>query len=169
MRLRAWLLAVNHGYIFLLSSLYVGLFTSLHFFWFPIFEKLTTQNYYEHIIEQTTRATQFFFVVIPPMILAIFIMLWSEWKTKFRWVPIAWILGLGIPIWVQQGPIEAVNDVLKTHVTDQAQLETLLQRWMMLNHVRWAILLVMWFIMLYYFIAKGRLLEVIEPPDKRAT
>src|SRR5688500_10910452 len=93
MRLRPWLLAINHGYIFLLASLYVGLFTSLHFFWFPTFGTLTTENYYQHIIAQTEAATRFFFVVIPPMILAIFIMLWSEWKTKFRWVPIAWILG----------------------------------------------------------------------------
>ena len=163
MRLRPCLLAVNHGYIFLLSSLYVGLFTALHFFWFPTFSTLTTQNYYEHIIAQTTAATHFFFIVIPPMILAIFIMLWSEWKTPFRWVPIAWIFGLGIPIWVQQGPIEAVNTVLKGHVTDQVQLELLLQRWMMLNHVRWVILSIMWLITLYYFISKGRLLDVIDP------
>jgi hypothetical protein len=39
---------------------------------------------------------------------------------------------------------------------------------MMLNHIRWAILCIMWLITLNYFIAKGRLLEVIEPPDKRS-
>ena len=161
--MRAKLLLIGHSYIFLIASLYVGLFTSLHFFWFPTFESLTVDNYYEHIMVQTTNATRFFFVVIPPMILAIFVMLWSEWKTRFRWVPIAWIIGLGVPIWVQQGPIEAVNAVLGTHVTDQAQLETLLQRWMMLNHVRWAILAVMWGITLYYFVAKGRLMKVIDP------
>jgi hypothetical protein len=161
--MRSWLLAINHGYIFLISSIYIGLFTSLHFFWFPTFATLTTQNYYEHIIAQTTAATHFFFIVIPPMILAIFIMLWSEWKTRFRWVPIAWIFGLGIPIWVQQGPIESVNTMLKSHITDQAQLEMLLQRWMMLNHMRWAILSAMWFVTLYYFVKKGRLLETLDP------
>jgi len=170
--MRAKLLLLNHSYIFLISSIYVGLFTSLHFFWFPIFATLTTQNYYEHIIAQTTNATHFFFVVIPPMIFAIFVMLWSEWRTKFRWVPIAWIVGLGVPIWVQQGPIETVNTILKTHVTDQAQLQLLLERWMMLNHVRWGILTVMWCITLYYFVAKGRMMQVIDPaspqPDARS-
>ena len=161
--MRAKLLLIGHSYIFLIASLYVGLFTSLHFFWFPIFETLTVHNYYEHIMVQTANATRFFFMAIPPMIVAIFVMLWSEWKTRFRWVPIAWIVGLGIPIWVQQGPIEAVNAVLNTHVTDQAQLEMLLQRWMMLNHVRWAILAIMWCITLYYFVAKGRLMKVIDP------
>jgi hypothetical protein len=166
--MRAKLLLIGHSYIFLIASIYVGLFTSLHFFWFPTFETLTVQNYYEHIIAQTTNATHFFFITIPPMIVAIFAMLWSEWKTPFRWVPIAWIIGLGVPIWVQQGPIESINTILKTHVTNQAQLEGLLQQWMMLNHVRWAILTVMWLITLYYFVAKGRLMDVIDPASSQA-
>lgn len=166
--MRAKLLLIGHSYIFLIASLYVGLFTSLHFFWFPTFESLTVDNYYEHIMVQTANATRFFFLAIPPMIVAIFAMLWSEWKTRFRWVPIAWIVGLGVPIWVQQGPIEAVNAILGTHVTDQAQLEMLLQRWMMLNHVRWAILAVMWGITLYYFVAKGRFMKVIDPASPQA-
>ena len=161
--MRAKLLILSHSYIFLIASIYVGLFTSLHFFWFPIFATLTVDNYYEHIIRQTTNATHFFFVTIPPMIFAIFVMLWSEWRTRFRWVPIAWIVGLGVPIWIQQGPIESINTILKTHVTDQAQLSTLLQQWMMYNHMRWAILSVMWGVTLYYFVAKGRMMDTIDP------
>ena len=57
--------------------------------------------------------------------------------------------------------------MLKAGVTNQAQLEVLLARWMMLNHIRWAILTVMWCITLYYFVAKGRLLDVIEPPNSQ--
>lgn len=69
--MRAKLLLIGHSYIFLIASLYVGLFTSLHFFWFPTFHTLTVDNYYEHIMVQTANATRFFFVVIPPMIVAI--------------------------------------------------------------------------------------------------
>jgi hypothetical protein len=165
--MKARLLVLNHIYIFLMASIYIGLFTSLHFFWFPSFESLTVSNYYDQIIPQTTRATQFFFVTIPIMYIAMAIMTWSEWRTKFRWVPIACLIGISIPVYIQQGMIERVNDALKVGVTDQAQLSELLQRWMSLNDLRWIVLSLVWAIMAYYFIAKGNLLSVIEPPKKR--
>jgi hypothetical protein len=103
------------------------------------------------------------------MMLAIIVMLITEWKTRFRWVPIAWVVGLGIPIWVQQGPIEKVNKVLKAGVTDPQQLSELVSRWMMLNDVRMVILTTMWCITLYYFIAKGDLLAALDPKAARTS
>jgi hypothetical protein len=90
-------------------------------------------------------------------------MLITEWKTRFRWVPIAWVVGLGVPIWVQQGPIEKVNDALKAGVTDPQQLSELVNRWMMLNDVRMVILTTMWCVTLYYFMAKGSFLAALDP------
>jgi hypothetical protein len=164
--LKRALLAINHAYIFFMSSVYLGLFWSLHFFFFPSYVNLRPDNYYDQIIVQTETATHFFFIVIPPMILAIIIMLISEWRTRFRWVPVAWVFGLGIPIYVQQGLIEPVNNALKAHVTDPAQLKELLDRWVMLNNVRWSILTVMWLITMYYFFAKGNIWSTILPPRK---
>jgi hypothetical protein len=152
------LLDLNNAYIFFCASLYLGLFWSLHFFWFPNYPNtLTIDTYYDAIIPQTDTATRFFFITIPIMAVAIGIMLYTEWKTKLRWVPIAWIFGLLLPVLVQQIFIENVNDAFKAGVTDPARLQELLTEWMFLNDVRGVILTIMWCITMYFFIAKARM------------
>jgi len=154
--MKKFLLDLNNAYIFFCSSLYLGLFWSLHFFWFPHYpETLNLENYYDAIIPQTTTATKFFFITIPIMAVCIVIMLISEWKTRFRWVPILWIPGLFAPVIIQQMFIEKVNDQFIAGVTDMATLQELLHRWMFLNDLRWIILSIMWGITMYYFLAKA--------------
>jgi hypothetical protein len=154
--MKKFLLDLNNTYIFFCSSLYLGLFWSLHFFWFPHYpETLNLENYYDAIIPQTTTATKFFFITIPIMAVCIVIMLISEWKTRFRWVPILWFPGLFGPVIIQQMYIEKVNDQFIAGVTDMATLQELLHRWMFLNDLRWIILTIMWGIMMYYFLAKA--------------
>ncbi len=151
------LLDINNTYIFFCASVYLGLFWSLHFFWFPNYPTtLTVDNYYNAIIPITDAATRFFFITIPIMAVALVIMLISEWKTKLMWVPLAWVPGLLAPVLVQQIFIEDVNDAFKAGVTDPARLQELLQEWMFLNDVRWIILTIMWLITMYFFIAKAR-------------
>lgn len=151
------LLDINNAYIFFCASIYLGLFWSLHFFWFPHYpETLNVNNYYDAIIPQTTTATKFFFITIPIMAAAILVMLITEWKGKLRWVPLAWIPGLLAPVLVQQIAIENVNDQFKAGITDPVQLQVLLDRWMYLNDIRWIILTIMWLITMYFFIAKAR-------------
>jgi len=151
------LVDVNNAYIFFCSSVYLGMFWSLHFFWFPHYPStLTIDNYYDAIIPQTTTATKYFFITIPIMCAAIIVMLITEWKSKLRWVPIAWIPGLLVPVVVQQGYIEKINDAFIAGVTDPNTLQQLLKDWMFLNDVRWIILTIMWGITMYFFIAKAR-------------
>lgn len=151
------LLDINNAYIFFCASIYLGMFWSLHFFWFPNYPKtLNIDNYYDAIIPQTTLATNFFFITIPIMSVAILIMLITEWKTNLRWVPIAWIPGLLIPVIIQQHYIEDVNNQFIAGVTNSAKLQELLKEWMFLNDIRWIILTVMWCITMYFFIAKTR-------------
>lgn len=151
------LVDINNAYIFFCSSIYLGMFWSLHLFWFPNYPStLTLENYYDAIIPQTTLATKFFFVTIPIMAVAIVIMLITEWKTHLRWVPILWIPGLLAPVIVQQAYIEAVNNEFSAGVTSEARLQELLQEWMYLNDVRWIILSIMWGVTMYFFIAKAR-------------
>ncbi|MEK6478525.1 hypothetical protein WJR50_13360 [Catalinimonas sp. 4WD22] len=160
------LLDINNAYIFFCASIYLGLFWSLHFFWFPNYPStLNVDNYYDAIIPITDTATQFFFITIPIMAVAIVIMLISEWKTKFRWVPLAWIVGLLAPVIVQQLFIERVNDKFKAGVTDPQELGSLLTEWMFLNDVRWVILTIMWCITMYFFIAKAR--QKNQQPQQR--
>jgi hypothetical protein len=153
------LLDINNAYIFFCASIYLGLFWSLHLFWFPSYPStLNVSNYYDAIIPQTTAATRFFFITIPIMAFAILVMLITEWKakSKLKWVPILWIPGLAAPVLVQQIYIENINNQFKAGVTDQAVLQELLKQWMFLNDVRWVILTIMWFVTMYFFIAKAR-------------
>lgn len=151
------LIDINNAYIFFCSSLYLGLFWSLHFFWFPHYPTtLNLENYYDAIIPQTTTATKFFFITIPIMAAAIVIMLITEWKTKFRWVPLLWIPGLFGPVIIQQIFIEDVNDQFIAGVTNMDTLQELLSRWMWLNDLRGIILTIMWCVTMYFFIAKAR-------------
>lgn len=150
------LIDINNAYIFFCASIYLGLFWSLHFFWFPNYPStLNVSNYFDAIIPQTTTATKFFFITIPVMALAIGVMLITEWKTRLRWVPIAWIPGLLIPVIVQQAFIEDVNNQLIAGVNDERQLQELLSEWVFLNDIRWVILTIMWGITMYFFIAKA--------------
>ncbi|MEO8146687.1 MAG: hypothetical protein ABI723_03565 [Bacteroidia bacterium] len=157
MKIKEILLNINNSYIFFCSSVYLGMFFTLHFFFFPNYPHiLHVNNYYDAIIPQTDTATRYFFVSIPIMSVCLVIMLITEWKTKFRWVPLAWIPGLLAPVITQQKWIEDINNQFKAGVTDEVKLHELLNQWMFLNDVRFYILAVMWGITLYYFIAKAQ-------------
>ena len=150
------LIDINNAYIFFCASIYLGMFWSLHFFWFPNYPKtLNVSNYYDAIIPQTNLATKFFFITIPIMAVALVIMLITEWRTKLRWVPLVWIPGLLAPVIVQQRWIEDINNKFKAGVTDPTMLQSLLKEWMFLNDIRWIILTIMWLITMYFFIAKS--------------
>ena len=164
--MKPYLLAVNHAYIFFCTSLYLGLFWSLNFFWFPSYRELQVDNYVDQIIPQTTAATEFFIPVISVMAVAVAVMLVFEWKTRFRWIPLLWIPALGGTVMVQQLLIEPVNDRLAAGVTSQAALLELLEQWMLLNQVRGGVLTVMWLVMMYYFVAKGDLLKHLSDAPK---
>jgi hypothetical protein len=155
------LLALNHGYLFFGTTLYVGVLWALHFFWFPSWRSLTVENYYDQFIPQTSTATRFFTVVVPLMFLTGLIMIWQEWRTRFRWLPIAAVLCLGTATFVGTRRIIPVNKILATHITDQAQLTSLLERWMNLNDIRWVLLTLMWLLMMIYFFRKGDTLDAI--------
>jgi hypothetical protein len=151
------LVDLNNAYIFFCSSVYLGMFWSLHFFWFPHYpHTLTLENYYDAIIPQTTTATKYFFITIPIMAVAILIMLITEWRSRLVWVPVLWIPGLLAPVIVQQAFIEKINNQFIAGIKDQETLKTLLAKWMLLNDVRFVILTLMWGVTMYFFLAKAR-------------
>lgn len=156
MKIKQILIDLNNAYIFFCSSVYLGMFWTLHFFWFPHYPStLNISNYYDAIIPQTETATKYFFVTIPIMSFCLVIMLITEWKGKLRWVPLLWIPGLLIPVIVQQKFIEDINDQFKAGVTDMTVLQQLLKDWMFYNDVRFYILTIMWAVTMYFFIAKA--------------
>jgi hypothetical protein len=155
------LLALNHGYFFFGTTLYVGVLWALHFFWFPSWRTLTVENYYDQFIPQTSTATRFFTVVVPLMFLTGAIMTWREWRTPQRWYPLGALLCLATATFVGTRRIIPVNKILATHITDQAQLTSLLQRWMELNDIRWVLLTIAWLLLMVYFFRKGNTLDAI--------
>ena len=116
----------------------------------------------DQIIPQTTAATRFFIPVISLMAVAVAVMLVTEWRTRFRWVPLLWVPALGGTVLVQQLLIEPVNDALAAGVMDQAELVVLLEEWMLLNRVRGVVLTIMWVVMMVYFIQKGDLITSLR-------
>ena len=155
------LLALNHGYFFFGTTLYVGVLWALHFFWFPSWRTLTVENYYDQFIPQTSTATRFFTVVVPLMFLTGAIMAWREWRTPQRWYPLGALLCLATATFVGTRRIIPVNKILATHITDQARLTSLLQRWMELNDIRWVLLTIAWLLLMVYFFRKGNTLDAI--------
>lgn len=157
MKIKQTLIDINNAYMFFCSSVYLGMFWTLHFFWFPHYPStLNISNYYDAIIPQTETATKYFFVTIPIMSVALVIMLITEWKGKLKWVPLLWIPGLLIPVVIQQKFIEDINNKFKEGVKDMAVLQELLKDWMFYNDLRFYILTVMWGVTMYFFIAKAR-------------
>jgi hypothetical protein len=155
------LLALNQAVILWGSTLYVGVLWALRFFWFPTWHHLTVANYYDQFIPQTQAATHFFTYWVPITLLCLCVMAWSERKTRLRWVPWAGLLLLGISTYVGTQHIIPINKFLATHITDQAVLTDRLEHWMSLNTIRWVTETLAWLVMMYYFIAKGRLPERI--------
>jgi glucan phosphoethanolaminetransferase (alkaline phosphatase superfamily) len=162
--LKGKLLALNHATIFFGATLYCGVLWALRFFWFPTWTHLTLANYYDQFVPETLAATRFFTVVVPIMFLCCLIMVVTEWRGRLRWAAIAAFVCLIAATIVGQAYIIPVNKIIDAGVKDQAQLTSLLQRWMSLNDIRFVLLTIMWVVMMYYFIARGKLTDVLESP-----
>ncbi|MCA1656677.1 MAG: hypothetical protein LC713_03035, partial [Actinobacteria bacterium] len=53
--------------------------------------------------------------------------------------------------------IQPINREIKAGVRDEARLNQLLIRWMKINDLRWAAVIVMWGALCWYFVAKADL------------
>lgn len=156
------LLAINHSYLMFGVTIYVGVLWALHYFWYPSWEVMTVDVVQDHFIRPTSAATDFFWIVVPLMFLANAILIWREWKTPLRWTAIIAMLCLIGASYVGQVHIIPVNDEIAQGITDPALLSEKLSHWMMLNDIRWIIMSIMWLAMMYYFFAKGKLMDVID-------
>lgn len=155
------LLVINHVYLAFGTTVYVGVLWALHFFWYPSWEVMTADVVQDHFILPTSAATRFFTVVVPLMFLTSVIMIVTEWKTKMRWAAIVGLLGVSGASYVGQVHIIPINRIIAAGVASQAELTDLLQRWMVLNDIRWIIMTIMWLAVMYYFVAKGSLLDAL--------
>ena len=150
------LLVLNHSALFLGTSIYLGTGWSTAIFQFPVMPLLTPENYRLHFIPQIDAATTFFTILVTVMVLTAAIMIWSEWKTGFRWLPIAVLATVVAATCLTVFVIFPVNDALRAGVTEQTMLDDLLARWQTLTWVRVGLWSFEWLAMMFYFAAKAR-------------
>ncbi len=145
------LLTTNHAVLFLCTSMYLGTGWSLALFSFPGAPDLTVDNYYMQFVPQVTAATKFFTYMTMLMIALAGVMVWSEWKTAYRWIPIVVLLGVVVATGLTMWKILPLNELMANHITDPSQLADVLRRWMGFNRIRVGLWTVQWAAMMTYF------------------
>jgi hypothetical protein len=78
----------------------------------------------------------------------------SEWGEGEMWLAIVAFLGLMTTTCVGWWGIQPINREIKAGVEDEARLRVLLTKWMKINDLRWAAVIVMWAALCWYFVAK---------------
>ena len=140
--------------LFFCSSVYLGVFTGLHFFWFPDWRNLTVDNFRPQFFGPIGHARFFFTIVVIVMYLTIIALLILEWNTVYGWFHVASFLLLSASFYVGNWLVFPINTALKDAGVTQADLTSGLTRWMHFNSIRTVIIAVMWFELMAYLLLK---------------
>lgn len=150
------LLLMNNSILFLCCSIYLGTGISLLFFQFPLEAKLTIDTYYLVFVEPVANATSFFTTMTKVMLFTGVIMLFTEWFSGLRWIPVIVLLTIIIATLLTLIYIFPHNEALSKGITDPQLLKTTLASWMDLNRIRVALWAIQWSAMMYYFYKLAR-------------
>ncbi|HRI38379.1 MAG TPA: hypothetical protein PLO50_07480 [Nitrospira sp.] len=142
---------LNNTILFLCASIYLGTGVMLVFFQLPLETQLTPDNYAVVFVKPVELATQFFTWMTIVMFLTGFVMLFTEWFSGIRWVPIVVLLAVTAATALTIFVIFDLNKELASGVKDQQRLSVLLHEWAGLNRVRAALWVVQWTSMMYWF------------------
>lgn len=145
------LLGLNHAFLFLCVSMYLGTGGSLVLFTFPIAPQLDVDNYYLQFVPQVTAATEFFTTMTKLMLVAGAVMLVAEWKRGVRWVPVVVLAAVAAATLLTVQKILPINAEMAAGIQDGARLRDVLDEWMTLNRIRVALWCVQWAAMMAYF------------------
>lgn len=141
----------NAAFLLLCTSMYLGTGWSLVLFSFPVAPQLTPANYYMQFVPQVKAATAFLTVMTILMMVMGLVMVWREWRTGYRWVPIAMLLGVVVATAFTEVVIFPLNVEMAAGITDPARLHAVLDKWMFTNRIRTGIWTVEWLAMAAYF------------------
>ena len=145
------LLTLNHSFLFLCTSMYLGTGGSLVLFTFPIEPQLTVDTYYLQFVPQVTAATEFFGPMTVLMLVAGVIMLIAEWRRGLRWVPIVVVLSIIAATVLTLYWIFPLNQEMAAGIKDEVHLHQVLARWMQTNRLRVSLWAVEWGAMMAFF------------------
>lgn len=148
------LLTINHVYWLVGATIYVGVLTTLRLFLYPSWHTVRPETAHDQFTLPTEAATRFFLIAIPTWMVTAVVMIVSEWGEPEVWLAIVAFLGLITTTVVGWFGIQPVNREIKAGVTDAGRLDALLRKWMRINDLRWAAVIVMWAALCWYFVAK---------------
>jgi hypothetical protein len=137
------------------ASMYFGTGWSLVLFSFPIASQLTPATYYLQFVPQVAAATRFFTYMTSVMLLSGAVMAWSEWRTGYRWVPIAVLALIVAATGLTMTLIFPLNQEMAARISDPTRLRVVLDRWMSLNTIRVILWTAQWLIVTWYFVHKA--------------
>jgi hypothetical protein len=146
---------VNAAFLLACISMYFGTGWSLVLFSFPVAPQLTPANYYLQFVPQVEAATRFFTYMTGAMLASAAIMIWTEWRTGYRWVPIAVLLAVVAATGLTMTLIFPLNREMSAGIATQDRLVAVLDRWMLLNRIRVGIWTVQWLAITTYFVHKA--------------
>ncbi|NKY40006.1 anthrone oxygenase family protein [Cellulomonas septica] len=144
------------------ATMYVGTMWVLKWFLFPTWRGLSRDNVGTHFGIPTKRATAFFTGVVPLMFVAAIILVVTEWGTRWVWFGVACLVGIFVLTFVGQGIIIPINKRIRGgDFADDAELRSLLHRWMTLNDIRFYGSTFTWVAITWYVVARGDLLGAL--------
>lgn len=141
------------AYLLLLActSMYFGTGWSLIFFSMPAAKDLTPDTYYRQIVPQVTAATRFFTYMTNLMIALAMVMIVTEWGDPLWWVPWVVLAGVAAATLLTVRGIFPLNKRMKEGITQQAELDSIIDRWRRLNLVRVGFWTLQWLAMATWF------------------
>ena len=145
---------LSNSLLFLGVSIYFGTGWSTAIFQFPVMPSMTPQNYALHFIPQIDAATNFFTFLVTMMVTTCIAMIVGEWKTRYRWLPIALLAAIVGATALTYFVIFPVNAILRAGITEQVTLNEVIDRWKLLTEYRVAIWSFEWLLMMSYFATK---------------
>src|SRR4051812_13047775 len=117
-----WWHVANVVFLLACASMYFGTGWSLVLFSFPIAPKLTTETYYLQFVPQVQTATAFFTPMTIAMLVSASLMIWTEWKTGYRWIPIVVLAAIIVATALTEVKILPINAEMAAGIKDQARL-----------------------------------------------
>ena len=145
------LLKLNKAVLFACVSMYFGTGWSLILFSFPIAAQLTTENYYNQYVPQVTLATRFFTYMTGLMIVCCIVFIIEEWKTNLKFYPIGVLLLVVCATLLTTTFILPYNKQMADGISNQAELQEVLGKWMNLNIVRVLLWTGQWILMMIFY------------------
>lgn len=158
-----WLLLLTSVFFLFGATMYVGTMWVLKLFLYPTWRSLTRDNVPVHFGVPTLLATRFFTGVVPVMFVAAVVLVVTEWGTAYlAWAAVC-LLGIVFLTVIGQRLIIPINQRIRGGAyATQAELVSLLERWMRLNDLRFWGSSVTWLAIVGYVVSRGDLLAALR-------